>query len=138
MDTVEMMAYIVSTLQTCGERSVDLVVMDLENELVGESAWRSVGWGGLTSPYDEIDVLVVVPPSSAPPGLVARSRRVVHLADADSVVPTAMLAELRASLPGLVGIFGEHSPAVAVASSIYSAGLPLVLFADEPVSATTG
>ena len=104
MDTVEMMAYIVSTLQTCGERSVDLVVMDLENELVGESAWRSVGWGGLTSPYDEIDVLVVVPPS----------------------------------LPGLVGIFGEHSPAVAVASSIYSAGLPLVLFADEPVSATTG
>jgi hypothetical protein len=25
-----------------------------------------------------------------------------------------------------------------VASSIYSAGLPLVLFADEPVSATTG
>jgi hypothetical protein len=77
--------------------------MDLENELVGESAWRSVGWGGLTSPYDEIDVLVVVPPSSAPPGLVARSRRVVHLADADSVVPTAMLAELRASLPGWSG-----------------------------------
>jgi hypothetical protein len=114
------------------------VVTDLENELVGESARRSVGWGGLTSPYDEIDVLVVVPPSSAPSGLVARSRRVVHLADADSVVPTAMLAELRASLPALVGIFGERSPAVAVASSIYSAGLPLVLFADEPVNAISG
>jgi hypothetical protein len=110
--------------------------MDLAYELLGLDA----GWAGdgLLSPADEIDILVVVPPSAAPSGLVARSRRVVHLADADAAVPTAMLAQLRASLPGLVGIFGERSHAVVVASSIYSAGLRLVLFADEPVKAPTG
>jgi hypothetical protein len=110
--------------------------MDLAYELLGVGAdWEG---DGLVSPTDEIDVLVVVPPSAAPSGLVARSRRVVHLADADAAVPTAMLAQLSASLPGLVGVFGERSPAVAVASSIYGAGLRLVLFADEPVKAPTG
>jgi hypothetical protein len=86
-------------------------------------------------PTDDIDVLVVVPPSAAPDGLVARSTRVVHLADA--AVSTAMLAELCARLPRLIGVFGEGTPAVAVASSIYCAGLPLVLFADEPATATS-
>jgi hypothetical protein len=109
------------------------MVMDLAYELLGPDAeWAGEG---LVSPTDEIDVLVVVPPSAAPFGLVARSKRVVHLADADAAVPTEMLAQLRASLPGLVGIFGERSPAVGVASSIYSAGLRLVLFADEPTKA---
>jgi len=85
-------------------------------------------------PTDDIDVLVVVPPSAAPNGLVAPSARVVHLADA--VVCTAMLVELQARLPRMVGVFGEGTPAVAVASTIYSAGLPVVLFAAEPAKPT--
>jgi hypothetical protein len=46
-----------------------------------------------------------------------------------------MLAELSAWLPGVVGVFGERTPAV-VASSICITGLPLVAFLDEPVKAT--
>jgi hypothetical protein len=111
------------------------VVMDGENVLLRDAI--RVGPEAVMAPYKEIDVLVVVPPSAAPSGLKARSRRIVHLADADSGVPSAMLSDLRASVLGLVAIFGERSPAVAVASSIYSVGLPLVLFPDEPAKAPT-
>jgi hypothetical protein len=47
-----------------------------------------------------------------------------------------MLAELSAWLPGVVGVFGERTPVVVVASSICCTGLPLVAFPDEPVKAT--
>jgi len=88
-------------------------------------------------PIAHIDVLVTVPPEEPPHWLTARARRVVALAEGS--LPAATLAELRARLPRLVVVFGHGAPAAAVAAQVHDAGLPLVVFTDDPtVSAPSG
>ena len=82
-------------------------------------------------PIAHIDVLVTVPPAEPPHWLVARSRRVVTLAEA--TLPPATLAELRARIPRLVAVFGDGGPAVAAAVKVHDAGIPLVLVTDDPL-----
>ena len=81
-------------------------------------------------PIAHIDVLVTVPPEEPPHWLTARARRVVALAEGS--LPAATLAELRARLPRLVVVFGHGAPAAAVATQVHDAGLPLVVFTDDP------
>jgi cystathionine beta-synthase len=81
-------------------------------------------------PIAHVDVLLTVPPAEAPRWLVARARRIVPLAEAS--MPPATLAELRARIPRLVVVFGDGAPAVAVATQVHDAGLPLVLLSDDP------
>ena len=80
-------------------------------------------------PTEHINLLVVVPPAAAPDRLVAMSERVVHLADA-TMFP-AMLAELRATHPRLVAVFGDRTPALGVASSLFSAEIPFALLSGR-------
>ena len=88
-------------------------------------------------PIAHIDVLVTVPPAKPPHWLSARARRVVALPEAS--VPAATLAELRARLPRLVAVFGDGAPTVAVAAQVHDAGLPLLVFTDDPaLKAPTG
>ena len=88
-------------------------------------------------PIAHIDVLVTVPPAKPPYWLSARARRVVALPEAS--VPAATLAELRARLPRLVAVFGDGAPTVAVAAQVHAAGLPLLVFTDDPaLKAPTG
>ena len=81
-------------------------------------------------PIAHVDVLLTVPPAEAPRWLVARARRIVPLAEGS--MPPATLAELRARIPRLVVVFGDGAPAVAVATQVHDAGLPLVLLSDDP------
>jgi cystathionine beta-synthase len=80
-------------------------------------------------PIAHIDVLVTVAPAEAPYWLVARSKRVVHLADA--TMPAETLAELRARIPRLVAVFGNGQAAASAAAKVHEAGFPLVVFTDD-------
>jgi cystathionine beta-synthase len=57
---------------------------------------------------------------------------------ADPLETTSLIAELRGHIPRLVGVVGDSEATGPVASRIHDAGLPVVLFADEPVVVAPG
>ncbi len=88
-----------------------------------------------------VDVLVVVEPSTTPPVLAARARRVVHVPAVQS--SASLVGELRGIIPGLVGIVGDVSGtaptlAMRIAEEVHRAGFPTVLFTDDPLRPPPG
>jgi cystathionine beta-synthase len=83
-----------------------------------------------------VDVLLVVGPERAPHILTARAGRVVHIPA--SPAPPSLIGELRVSIPRLVGVTGEASFARQIAVQAHQAGLPTVLFSDDPVAPIAG
>ena len=87
-------------------------------------------------PPPHVDVLLVVEPDPAPHILTARASRVVRI-PAGHTSPS-LIAELRGSIPRLVGVCGDPVQTVEIARELRRAGLPTVLFADSPVVAPEG
>jgi cystathionine beta-synthase len=83
-----------------------------------------------------MDVLLVVEPDVAPHLLTARAHRVVTI-PAGHTSPS-LIAELRGSIPRLVGLTGEVSQILEIARELRRAGLPTVLFTDRPVTPPEG
>jgi cystathionine beta-synthase len=83
-----------------------------------------------------VDVLLVVGPARVPHILTARAGRVVHIPA--SPAPPSLIGELRVSIPRLVGVTGEASLAWQIAAQTHQAGLPTVLFSDNPVAPIAG
>jgi cystathionine beta-synthase len=83
-----------------------------------------------------VDVLLVVEPGRAPHILTARASRVVHI-PAGPASPS-VIGELRGIIPRLVGVTGELSQTLEIARELQRAGLPTVLFSDDPVVAPAG
>jgi cystathionine beta-synthase len=78
-----------------------------------------------------MDVLVLVGASVPPERLLARARHVVRLAGPD--IDPRSIALARGSLPREVGVHGPGDDALAVAEGLHQAGLPTVLYTDEPL-----
>jgi cystathionine beta-synthase len=78
-----------------------------------------------------VDVLLVVEPDTAPHILTARASRVVRI-PAGHTSPS-LIAELRGSIPRLVGVTGDPVRTVEIARELRRAGLPTVLFTDRAV-----
>jgi cystathionine beta-synthase len=83
-----------------------------------------------------MDVLLVVEPEMAPHLLTARASRIVRI-PAGHTSPS-LIAELRGSIPRLVGITGELPHTLEIARELRRAGLPTVLFTDSPVTPPEG
>ena len=83
-----------------------------------------------------VDVLLVVDPDPAPHILLARAGRVVRI-PAGHTSPS-LIAELRGSIPRLVGVCGDPARTTEIAQELQRAGLPTVLFADGPIVAPEG
>jgi Pyridoxal-phosphate dependent enzyme len=83
-----------------------------------------------------MDVLLVVEPDVAPHLLASRASRVVGI-PAGHTSPT-LIAELRGSIPRLVGITGDLSQTLEIARELRQAGLPTVLFTDSPLMPPEG
>ncbi len=83
-----------------------------------------------------MDVLVVVGGGEPPGRLLARARRRVDVdGGAD---PATLVADLRSHRPRRVGVTGTTADATTLATQLHAAGLPVVLYADEPVVAGEG
>jgi cystathionine beta-synthase len=79
---------------------------------------------------------LVVGPDPAPHILTARATRVVSV---PSGTPSpSLIAELRVSIPRLVGVTGEAAASRAIAQQVHQAGLPTVLFTDSVVAPIAG
>ena len=87
-------------------------------------------------PGPGVDILVVVGGATPPYPLEARAGGVIRLLD--PVETTSLIAQLRGHIPRLVGVLGDGDAAGPVARRIHDAGLPVVLFADEPVEVAPG
>ena len=87
-------------------------------------------------PGPGVDILVVVGDDAPPPPVEARAGEVVRWAGPPDAAP--LIAELRGHIPRLVGVVGDASLLGPVAHRIHDAGLPVVLFTDEPVEAPPG
>jgi cystathionine beta-synthase len=87
-------------------------------------------------PGPSVDILVVVGGVTPPYALEARAGEVMRLVD--PLETTSLIAELRVHIPRLVGVVGDGDATGAVARRIHDAGLPVVLFADEPVVVAPG
>ena len=72
-----------------------------------------------------MDVLLVVEPAVAPHLLTSRATRVVTI-PAGGTSPS-LIAELRGSIPRLVGLAGDVSWTLEIAGELRRAGLPTVL-----------
>jgi cystathionine beta-synthase len=83
-----------------------------------------------------VDVLLVVGPETAPRILRARAGRVVHVPG--GLATPSLIAELRVSIPRLVGVTGEASLVRQFAVQTHQAGLPTVLFNDDLVEPIAG
>jgi cystathionine beta-synthase len=83
-----------------------------------------------------VDVLLVVDPLPAPHILTARAGRVVRI-PAGHTSPS-LIAELRGSIPRLVGVCGDPTQTIEIAHELRRAGVPTVLFADGAVLAPEG
>lgn len=83
-----------------------------------------------------VDVLLVVEPGDAPPVLEARARRVVRVPAHRP--PSALVAQLRGIIPGIVGVTGDMEGSRVIADELSRAGFPTVLFSDAPVEAAKG
>ncbi len=87
-------------------------------------------------PPPHVDVLLVVGGDPVPHILSARATRVVHI-PTGSTSPS-LIAELRVSIPRLVGVTGEPAASHALAREVHRAGLPTVLFTDRAVAPIDG
>ena len=87
-------------------------------------------------PPPHVDVLLVVGGDAVPHILSARATRVVHI-PTGSTSPS-LIAELRVSIPRLVGVTGEPAASHALAREVHRAGLPTVLFTDSAVAPIDG
>jgi cystathionine beta-synthase len=83
-----------------------------------------------------MDVLLVVEPAVAPHLLGARATRIVRI-PAGHTSPS-LIAELRGSIPRLVGLTGDLAETLEIARQLHQAGLPTVLFTDSPAMAPEG
>jgi cystathionine beta-synthase len=83
-----------------------------------------------------VDVLLVVGPDPAPHILLARAIRVVAIPT--GATSPSLIAELRVSIPRLVGVTGEAAASRAIAQQVHQAGLPTVLFTDSAVAPIAG
>src|SRR5438874_13371823 len=77
-----------------------------------------------------MDVLVVVGEGTPPERLLARAARVVRSAAAD--LHPELVGELRARIPRQVGVVGPAADASRAAVALHHAGLPVVLYTDDP------
>jgi len=77
-----------------------------------------------------MDVLVVIGEGPPPERLSARATRVVRSAGAD--LHPELLGELRARIPRQVGVVGPTDDASRAAVALHHAGLPVVLYTDDP------
>jgi cystathionine beta-synthase len=87
-------------------------------------------------PPPHVDVLLVVGPDPAPHILMTRAHRVVPIPS--GATTPSLIAELRVSIPRLVGVTGELAASRAIALAVHQAGLPTVLFTDEVVDPIAG
>jgi cystathionine beta-synthase len=83
-----------------------------------------------------MDVLVCVGDVSVPARLSNRARREIGVPPGRLSVGT--VAELRAHIPRQVGVIGEPDEVVEVAHQLHQAGLPVVVFTDEPLPLDDG
>jgi cystathionine beta-synthase len=83
-----------------------------------------------------VDVLLVVEPEKGPHILTARAGRIVRI-PAGHTSPS-LIAELRGSIPRLVGVCGDPAQTVEIARELRRAGLPTVLLTDSAVVAPEG
>jgi cystathionine beta-synthase len=81
-------------------------------------------------------VLLVVGGGPAPHILSARATRVLRIPT--GTASPSLIAELRVSIPRLVGVTGEPAASRAMAQQIHQAGLPTVLFTDSVVAPIDG
>jgi cystathionine beta-synthase len=83
-----------------------------------------------------MDVLVIVGDVSVPSRLQARARRELNVPPGP--LPIGAVAELRAHIPRQVGVIGEPDEIVEVAVQLHRAGLPVVVYTDEPLPLDDG
>jgi len=83
-----------------------------------------------------MDVLLVVEPDIAPHLLMSRASRVVAIPEGHT--SPSLIAELRGSIPRLVGLTGDLSQTLVIARELRRSGLPTVLFTDSPVTPPEG
>src|SRR5947209_7864848 len=77
-----------------------------------------------------MDVLVVIGEGIPPERLSARATRVVRSPGAE--LHPELLGELRARIPRQVGVVGPAADASRAAVALHHAGLPVVLYTDDP------
>jgi cystathionine beta-synthase len=87
-------------------------------------------------PGPGVDILVIIGPATPSHLLEARSGAILRLAD--PIETPSLIAELRGHIPRLVGVVGGGDTAGPVANQIHDAGIPVVLFADDPVPVSPG
>jgi cystathionine beta-synthase len=87
-------------------------------------------------PGPGVDILVVVGRATPPYALEARAGGVIRLVD--PLETPSLIAELRGHIPRLVGVVGDSDASAQIARRIHDAGLPVVLFDDEPLVAAPG
>jgi cystathionine beta-synthase len=78
-----------------------------------------------------MDVLVVAGNAPAPSHLADRARHVHRHVEGDPV--SSLVGDLRARIPRRVAVTGPWPEALTLASALRAAGLPTVLFTDEPI-----
>ncbi|HLI01518.1 MAG TPA: cystathionine beta-synthase [Acidimicrobiales bacterium] len=83
-----------------------------------------------------MDVLVSVGDVAVPARLAARARRALSVPPGP--LPVGTIADLRAHIPRQVGVVGEPDEVVEVAEQLHRAGLPVVVFTDEPLPLDEG
>src|SRR6516225_3513355 len=84
-----------------------------------------------------MDVLVVVDAASVPDRLAVRARRRVDVRS--GALASGMVADLRAHIPRSVGVIGTGPGSAAdVARQLHHAGLPVIVYSDEPVEVEPG
>src|SRR5262245_26344417 len=77
-----------------------------------------------------MDALVVVGGGEPDEHLAARARRRIDVREGDE--PAVLVADLRSHRPRRVGVTGAGAHAAEVAGVLHDAGLPVVLYSDEP------
>jgi cystathionine beta-synthase len=83
-----------------------------------------------------MDVLVSVGDVAVPPRLSARARR--EMTVPAGALPVGVVAELRARIPRRIGVVGAPEEVVEVAQQLHRAGLPVRVYADEPLPLDDG
>ena len=80
-----------------------------------------------------MDALVVVGGGEPAEHLAARARRRIDVGDLDEAA--TLIADLRSHRPRRVGVTGPAEPAGGLAAALHDAGLPVILYSDEPADA---